>query len=75
MSQGATPQGILLLLLLTALLATKVVADNPVWDLNVTTLAGTGTIGKVDGPATTAKFALPLSVAAMPKRQHGRCRF
>ena len=65
MSQGAAPHGILLLLL-TALLAAKVVADNPVWDLNVTTLSGSGATGFADGPATTAKFALPTSIALMP---------
>ena len=65
MSQGATPQGVLLLLLLTALLATKVVADNSYWDLNVTTLAGT-IWGNGDGPGNTARFKLPLSVAVMP---------
>ena len=63
MSQGAAPYGILLLLL-TALLATKVVADNPVWDLNVATLAGSSP-GFEDGPATTAKFGLPNSAALM----------
>ena len=65
MSQGAAPHGILLLLL-TALLAAKIVADNPVWDLNVTTLSGSGATGFADGPATTAKFALPTSIALMP---------
>ena len=63
MSQGAAPYGILLLLL-TALLATKVVGDNPVWDLNVATVAGSSA-GFQNGVGTAAKFNQPHSVLEM----------
>ena len=65
MSQGAAPYGILLLLL-TALLAAKVVADNPEWDLTVTTLAGSGTRGFEDGSASTAKLGQVHYLVGMP---------
>ena len=64
MSQGTAPHGILLLLL-TAFLATKVLADNPVWDLTVSTLAGSGAYGFLDGPGSSAEFKITVSVALM----------
>ena len=64
MSRGIAPYGILLLLL-TAHLATKVAADNPVWDLTVSTLAGSGACGYQDGLPEIAMFNFPHNAFQM----------